>query len=539
MKKRILSLSLATIALCLPLSALSGCGEEETICLRVFSSEEYIDEGGEGSYIYDEEHKNDADDPSMITEEYKTWYKNATGVTLDSENTNSMIADFELFYEHTYGKKIRVEYSTFGTNEDMYNQLKLGDAYDLICPSEYMIMKLAAEGMLEPYSAEFHDKNRAENSYANNVSHFIQNIFDTRTVRVSDEYGQTSEHKWSDYAAGYMWGITGFIYNPAVSNADDLTHWSAMLSPTFQNKVTTKDNVRDSYFVGLAILYEEELLALKAEHAQGKLTDGEYNAKLTAIMNRTDEESVQKVQEILLQMKSNLFGFETDTGKNDLIKGNIALNVAWSGDAVYAIDLAEAPEEEGEKSVALAYSVPEECANLWFDGWVMPKGAQKHAAEAFVNFLSMPQNAIRNSYYVGYTPAIASDEMFSFVDYTYGSEDGTVEYDLSYFFGEGEHTLLVDEEQVSRQLFAQYPTEEVMLRCAVMDYFDIETNDRINEMWTKVKGAELDTWAIVVICVGVGATITAVLLIKFGGKIDFFRRKPKKGYKLVKQESIK
>ena len=42
-----------------------------------------------------------------------------------------------------------MEYSTFGTNEDMYNQLKLGDTYDLICPSEYMIMKLAAENMLE------------------------------------------------------------------------------------------------------------------------------------------------------------------------------------------------------------------------------------------------------------------------------------------------------------------------------------------------------------------------------------------------------
>ena len=66
-----------------------------------------------------------------------------------------MIAEFESWYEATYGKKITVNYSTFGTNENMYNELKLTQkkdgsySYDLVCPSEYMIQKMILEGMLE------------------------------------------------------------------------------------------------------------------------------------------------------------------------------------------------------------------------------------------------------------------------------------------------------------------------------------------------------------------------------------------------------
>ena len=70
----------------------------------------------------------------------------------------SMIHDFEDWYYETYGKHVRVEYSTFGTNEDLYNMLTLGDEFDLVCPSEYMNMKLIAEDMLVPFSEDFFDE---------------------------------------------------------------------------------------------------------------------------------------------------------------------------------------------------------------------------------------------------------------------------------------------------------------------------------------------------------------------------------------------
>ena len=94
---------------------------------------------------------------------------------------------------------------------------------------------------------------------------------------------------------------------------------------------------------------------------------------------------------------------------------------------MYAMDQAE------EDGVSLAYAVPRECSNLWFDGWMMLKKGiagdpeKKAAAEAFVNFLSRPDNAVRNMYYIGYTSAISggeSDTVFSYVDWFYGAEDG-------------------------------------------------------------------------------------------------------------------
>lgn len=489
----------ASLLMLSSLAPLGGCASEEEILLRVYSWEEYIDEGGEDSYAYD---------------------------PVENPDAPSMIEDFEVWYEETYKTPIRVEYSTFGTNEDLYNQLKLGNKYDLVCPSEYMIMKLAAEDLIQPLSEEFFDESNELNYYVNNVSPFIANVFKNGTMKVGGE-----THRWDEYAAGYMWGTTGLIYNPQIDGiADDLDEygWSILLENKYKKQATTKDNVRDTYFVGLAILYRDELLSLDRNAP-------DYNEKVTEIMNRTDEETVSAVYQILLGMKENIFGFETDTGKSDMVKGTICLNFAWAGDAVYAMDLAEE-----ENDMKLNFYIPKESANLYFDGWVMPRGANTQASEAFINFMSIPENAVRNMDFIGYSSVIAGEEVFDYVAETYSAEDTdetAVEYDLSYFFGE-DAVIYAPAEQLSRQLYAQFPPQEVMKRCAVMDYYG-EDDARINELWTHVKGESLDAWAIVVICVTVVAVAGGVLLMKFGGTIDFFRRKPKKGYELVKQENIK
>lgn len=519
--KRIATVAVAAMLTLPCFTFLSGCDSEDRIILRVYNWEEYIDEGGEGSYEYDYEINENGEAPAIID-------------------------DFEEWYEETYGVSVSVEYSTFGTNEDMYNQLKLGYTYDLLCPSEYMIMKLAAEGYLEPYSQSFFDEGNEYNYYINNVSPFIRNKFETNDMEVA---GESERQPWGRYAAGYMWGTTGLVYNPEYISPEQLElGWDLMLDSSVAGKVTTKDNVRDSYFVGLALVYQEELLALKAQHNAQTLSDEDYNAAVTEIMNRTDETSVEKVQAALLKMKSNLFGFETDSGKKDMVTGTIWLNFAWSGDAVYAMDTAES-DEDGTGSVQLNYYIPEVSSNLFFDGWVIPKDsarseATKQAAEAFVNFMSRPDNAVRNSYYIGYTSAIAGDDMFEYMDDTYSVEEGdeaeAVAYDVSYFFGgeAGEYVIYTYEDQLERQLYAQYPPEDTMLRCAVMDYYG-KDDERINELWTQVKGASLDAWAIIVICVSVVVILLFFLYAKFGAKIELFRPKPKKGYRLVERTNIK
>ena len=503
--KRFLSAALAVLLMLPALSLFSGCASGDTIVLRVYNWEEYIDEGGEDSY-YDPE-------------------------------ANHMTTDFELWYRETYNKNVRVEYSTFGTNEDLYNQLKLGDKYDLVCPSEYMIMKLAAEGMLEPYSSEFFDESNEQNYYIRNVSPYIKEVFENGKVTVDG-----AVRSWSEYAAGYMWGTTGLVYNPEEVTEEDLQQgWAVMLDEKFKGKVTTKDNVRDSYFVGLGIVYQDELRALDKNAP-------DYNEKVTEIMNRTDADSVARVQDVLMKMKNNIFGFETDTGKKDMVTGKIFMNFAWSGDAVYAMDEAEGDEDTPENErVYLNYFIPEESTNLFFDGWAIPKDDSrseevKQAAEAFVNFMSIPENAVRNMDYIGYSSVIAGDEehteISDYIEDTYASDDeeDMVPYDVSYFFGLENGSVVIETtaDQLNRQLYAQYPPRDVIRHCAVMDYYG-SAEEGINELWTKIKGETLDTWAIIVIVVTVLAIILFVVFKKLGHKIEL-PRKTKKGYHLVKQE---
>ena len=106
----------------------------DTITLRVCNWEEYIDEGG-----WDEDERIEL--PSG-----------------DIFGDRSLVEEFEDWYYENYGVRVKVEYSTFGTNEELYSQLNLGNVFDLVCPSDYMIMKLMTENRLEPLSDVFFDE---------------------------------------------------------------------------------------------------------------------------------------------------------------------------------------------------------------------------------------------------------------------------------------------------------------------------------------------------------------------------------------------
>ena len=152
MRKKIASLTLAAVLLfgtlissvsVIPAQAAS----DDVITIRVCNWEEYIDEGGWG-------------DDELIDLE-----------SGDIFGENALYEDFEEWYYETYGQRVYVEYSCFGTNEELYNMLTLGDEFDLVCPSEYMIMKLMTEDKLVPYSDDFFDEENEYNYYIRNVYH--------------------------------------------------------------------------------------------------------------------------------------------------------------------------------------------------------------------------------------------------------------------------------------------------------------------------------------------------------------------------------
>lgn len=449
--KKTLSITLAA-SLLFCLLPFGGCAGESgrkrsQNVLRVASWDEYIDEGGEESY---------AEGSAPLYEEFEDWYFEQTGET------------------------ITVEYVTLQDNETMYNKIKMGDEYDLLCPSEYMFMKLAAEGLLEKLPVSFFDEGKATNYYVQNVSPYIKSVFDG---------GKLSDgSSWSEYVAGYMWGSTGFVFNPEKIDRTVMQSWNAFCAPECQRTITAKDNVRDSYFAGLGMYYENELLALKAKLDSGEISLAEYKATLSEKMNDTTAETMNGVKKQLEEMRGNLYGLETDEGKTDVIAGRLNASFQWSGDAVYILDEAEGDEEK-ENPLYLEYSVPDSASNLWFDGWVMMKGANVNAATAFINFLSRPDNVVRNMYYIGYTSCIGGDEVFEYVEETYGAaeeETDVIDYDLSYFFGDG-HSVIAPADQARRQLFAQYPDADTINRLVVMQYFDKETNERANRMWNNIK----------------------------------------------------
>lgn len=539
---------LATAAVAASSFCMYGCAADEQstkVTLRVANWEEYIDLGE-----WDDEEMIDidnafADDPSE-------------GVF----GANSMVDDFVEWFNSTHDYEIEVEYSTFGTNEDLYNRLSLGDVYDLVCPSDYMIMKLLDEDAIEPYSETFFDESNDENYYINGVSKYIDDIF--------------VDYDWNKYAACYMWGTTGFVYNPLLVDVDDVSSCNILQNGDYFKQVTIKDNVRDAYFATLSIIYNDELFGIPSGDAGAE--------QRSALLNDTSNEAIAAAEDMLKNIKENVYSFETDSGKADMVTGKVLANYQWSGDAVYIMDEADSDELNPTE---LWYSVPDECTNLWFDGWVMLKRGidgderRKEAAEAFVNFLSRPDNAVRNMYYIGYTSAIADDMIYDYMDWNYGfvfdpsdeeyfDEELTevYEYDLSYFFGEG-YTLYVDAATLElgegiesttaqlgledygnditytvysggnidrgRQLFGQYPTANIIDRSVVMLDFGDKLTD-INQMWIHVRCLDLldfDPVVVGVVAAVIAVLIAAILLYRFRYRIFIKKYRPRKGYARV------
>ena len=454
--KRKLSISLS-VCLLASLFPFGACKNDETATpttgtpdnvLYVASWDEYIDMGGEDSYL---------------------------------PNSEPLYDEFEVWYKQVYGEDIRVEYSALQDNETMYGKIKMGDKYDLLCPSEYMMMKLKAEDKLETFPQDFFDPAIEHNYYAQNLSPYIKSVFDAGG--------------WTNYIAGYMWGTTGFVFNPKTiaqteeKSREIMKSWQCLTAPECSRKITAKDNVRDSYFMGLGMYYENELLLLKDKLAKGEIDLATYKSVLSQKMNDTSVETMSGAKKKLEQMRRNLYGLETDEGKLDVISGRLQASYQWSGDAVFILDEAESEDENR----LLEYSIPETASNLWFDGWVMMKGMsakKQQIALAFINFLSRPDNVIRNMYYIGYTSCIGGEDVFGYIDETYSADEtetDVTEYDLSYFFGDGYEPLTVETAQTRRQLFAQYPDKNTINRLVVMNYFDKDANERANRMWNNIK----------------------------------------------------
>ena len=368
----------------------------------------------------------------------------------DYIDMTNVLDKFPDWYREQTGEEVQVSYQTFDINESMLTEIEIGhEDYDVVCPSEYIIERMLRLGLLQPINKDF----GATPDYTTLVAPFAVDMFQQMAPEGSDI-------QVSDYTVGYMWGTTGWLYNPAFVQAEELRSWEAITNPKFDGKIFMKDAFRDVYSVIVLYAYRDEI-------ARGEVTRNELVAHVTP-------ERIQRVEEVLLAAKNNIAGWEVDFGKEEMTKGKTWLDLMWSGDAQWAID-----ETEGT-DVELRYIVPEEGSNVWFDGWCIPRYAvNTKAASYFIAFMCRPDNAIRNMEEIGYVSVIASPEIEEWAN----DEEIEETADLSYFFGPEAEAVPINH--------VYYPDQSVIDRCVLM-HDTADRNEAMLEMWSRVKGNNLD-----------------------------------------------
>ena len=392
-----------------------------------------------------------------------------------------LLGEFEEWYKEQTGEDVTVIYQLFDINEIMLAKIERGkEDFDVVCPSEYIIERMLENDLLLPIDKNF----GSTPNYIDNISPYIKDVFS----RI-DGNGKNA----NDYAVGYMWGTTGFLYNTKYVSREEVSSWSALWNPKFNKKLLVKDAFRDVY----------SPLLIYANH--DKIVSGEV--KMDDLMHDSSDESIAVVEALLKKAKPYIAGWEADFGKEIMTKEKAWLNLSWSGDAVWAI------EEASDVGVELDYVVPDEGSIVWFDGWVIPKYAKNtKAASYFINFMCMPENAIRNMDASGYVSVIASDEVKEYMSEA-AVESGYEEpQDLSYFFGEGADSVVINP--------ALYPDRSVIERCAMMHDSGSRT-EALLAMWSRVKGDNLNNWMVIVILL----SFAVLLVVGVMRKLKQRRRK--------------
>ena len=377
-----------------------------------------------------------------------------------------LIDEFEVWYEEQTGEPVEIIYQTFDINETMLSKIELGhEDYDVVCPSDYIIERMLKNDLLLPLERDFGNTP----DYLDNVAPYIRGMFDE-----IDGHGKNA----NDYSVAYMWGTVGLIYNPKYVDEAETSSWDVLRNPAYKGKVLMKDAFRD--------IYTSLLIALNRE----ALDSGEKDMRSLAF--DTSEESIKLVEDYLNSFKESVAGWEADFGKEQMTKELAWMNLSWSGDAQWAID------EAAEIGMDLRYNIPEEGSAIWFDGWVIPKYAKNvKAARYFINFMCMPENAIRNMDMTGYVSAIGGDEILE----SMSDPESYEPLDASYFFGPQADSVCVNP--------TMYPDHSTIERCGMMHDTDTEA---LLKMWSRVKGDSASVWTYTLICLVLGGLVAAVVI---------------------------
>ena len=321
-------ISLCLVAIMLAAMCLSGCGGKKSLTLNVYNWGEYISDGSEGSF--------------------------------------DTVREFEKWYQETYGQKVTVNYSTFASNEDMYSKISSGAvSYDVIIPSDYMIARMAKEGLLLPLNFD-------------NIPNY-QYIDETFKGLYYDPQNQ--------YSVPYTYGVVGVIYNANVVDEADISGWELMWNDKYSGNILQFNNSRDAF------------------------ATAQY--KLGLDVNDTDKSSWDKALAELKTQAPLVKSYVMDEVYNMMESGEAAVAAYYVGDYFTMVD-AQA------SSVDLRCYTPDP-TNYFVDAMCIPSCCQnKELAEIFINYMLSAEPAIANAEYIYY----ASPNSLVYNDADYQEELG-------------------------------------------------------------------------------------------------------------------
>ncbi len=268
-----------------------------------------------------------------------------------SDGSLDVIAEFEAL------TGIDVEYTTFDSNESLYAKLKSGSAsYDVIFPSEYMVSRLAEDGMLYKLNLD-------------NIPNYERYI--------DESFKNADYDKNNEYSVPYTWGTVGIIYNTKYVDEEDVGGWDMLWNSKYAGKILMFNNSRDAFAIALKKL--------------GYSMNSENAEEIAAAAEELDAQRPYVQAYVMDQI------FDKMTGENAYIA------------PYYAGDFLTMHEDNED----LAFCFPEEGTNIFVDAMCIPANApNKEAAEMFINFMCEPTIAAENAVMTGYsTPISAAKEL--------------------------------------------------------------------------------------------------------------------------------
>ena len=298
---------------------------------------------------------------STLDTDYYSRFKDQ-GISINVYNWGEYISngeddslDVNQAFEELTG--IKVNYTFYATNEELYAKLRAGGAsYDVVIPSEYMIGRMANEGMLEEINKD----------NVPNLKHIDESLLDM------------SYDPGNKYSIPYTWGTVVLIYNTSIVTPDtDVETWNLLWNSKYKGNILMFNNPRDAYGIALK--------------------------KIGLGLNPENQEQIDKATVALKEQKPLVQAYVMDEIFDKMGAGEAAIAPYYAGDAITMMD--ENPD--------LAAAFPREGTNIFVDGMCIPKGAkQKEAAEMYINFMCEPEVGAANCEYIGYsTPNVAALEL--------------------------------------------------------------------------------------------------------------------------------